>query len=57
MGMQRLEKLLLSGLLAASLFGQAQERTVVLEDVDVVQDRVAKANVYNAHTFADELTN
>ena len=48
MGMQRLEKLLLSGLLAAALFGQAQERAVLLDDVNVTEDRIAKAKEYNA---------
>lgn len=48
--MQRLEKLLLSGFLCATLIGVAQNNVVVLPDVDITEDRVAKAPFYNTET-------
>ena len=48
--MQRLEKLLLSGLMCCTLLSVAQNNAVVLPDVMITENRVAQAPTYTAET-------
>lgn len=46
--MQRWQKILLSGFVFATFMGKAQENTILLDDVQILEDSIAKAPTYSA---------